>query len=310
MEAPTLESPLATALPAQAASPVDWRVKLAACVEMTKYRLSSLVVVTAGAGYLLADPEGAFAWGVFLVALVGTTLAAFGANVLNQCLEVERDRQMERTAQRPIPSGRLTRAEGTLWGVSLLVVGTALLIAGVNLLAAFLAFLVAALYVGVYTPLKPRTSLNTLVGAVCGAIPPMIGWVARTGEISGGAWLLFAILFAWQIPHFLAIDWYYKDDYKAGGFCMASSVDGTGRFSAQQAVVYCLALLPISLLGPLAGLGGTIYAAGAVLLGTAFLALAVKWMIQRTRRDARQLFFASLAYLPLLLGLMVLDPLP
>ncbi|MGE0707759.1 MAG: heme o synthase [Planctomycetota bacterium] len=288
------------------------RAKAAALVEMTKYRLSSLVVVTAGAGYVLggsaaAEPVAFDGLRCALV-LVGTTLAAFGANALNQCLEVERDRQMQRTRGRPLPSGRLSLLEGVSWGLLLLVLGVGGLTLLVSPLAAALAFLVAALYVGVYTPLKPRTSLNTLAGAVCGAVPPMIGWVARTGELEPGAWVLFAVLFVWQIPHFLAIDWYHQDDYEQGGFCMASSVDRSGGFSAHHAVLYSAALLPISVLAPLTGMGGWLYAAGALVLGTVFLGLSLAWMLRRTRLAARRLFLASLAYLPLLLALLVLDP--
>jgi protoheme IX farnesyltransferase len=304
LDTPALASPPSTSAPS-----ISWREKALACVEMTKYRLSSLVVVTAGAGYLLASTQGAaFDLAQLSLALGGTTLAAFGANVLNQCIEVERDGKMERTRGRPIPSGRLTRAEGVAWGVSLLIVGVGSLMAWVNPLTALLAFLVAALYVGVYTPLKPRTSLNTLVGAVCGALPPMIGWVARTGEVAPGAWLLFALLFVWQIPHFLAIDWFHRDDYAEGGFCMASSVDRSGFFSAHHAVLYSAVLVPISLLAPLTGMGGWLYAAGALILGMVWLAFSVVWLLDRTRRSARRVFYASLAYLPLLLALLVLDP--
>lgn len=305
-----MDAPTTASARLLASAPVaGWREKAAACIEMTKYRLSSLVVVTAGAGYALAGAGAApFDPFLFVVALVGTTLAAFGANVLNQCLEVDRDREMGRTQGRPLPSGRLSLAEGLTWGLGLLVAGVGALALSVNLLAAFLAFLVAAIYVGVYTPLKPRTSLNTIAGAVCGAVPPMIGWVARTGEVAPGAWVLFAVLFVWQIPHFLAIDWYHQDDYARGGFRMASSVDRSGFFSAHHAVLYAAALIPITLLAPITGIGGWVYAVGALALGTAFLTLSVVWLIQRTRRNARRLFFASLAYLPLLLGLMVFDP--
>jgi protoheme IX farnesyltransferase len=240
--------------------------------------------------------------------MLGTTLAAFGANALNQCIESSRDRHMDRTCDRPLPSGRVSLRLAIAWALALLGAGVALLAATSNLLAAGLALLVGVLYVAAYTPLKPRTSLNTLIGAVCGAIPPMIGWAAASGSLAPAAWVLFGILFAWQIPHFLAIDWYHKDDYARGGFCMASSVDPTGQFNGHLAVLYCLALLPISIVAPLSGIGGPLYLVGALALGTAFLGLSLLLYVQRTREAARRLFFGSLAYLPLLLALLVLDP--
>ncbi|MBL4846251.1 MAG: protoheme IX farnesyltransferase [Planctomycetes bacterium] len=289
-------------------TPVSWTERVGGLVEMTKYRLSSLVVVTAGAGYLLAEPEAAIDPLRLGVAMIGTTLAAFGANVFNQVLEADLDRQMARTCGRAIPSGRVTSTEGFLWGVLLLVVGAGLLALLVNPLTASLALLVAVLYAAVYTPLKQRTSLNTLVGAVCGALPPVIGWVAVRGEFALGAWVLFAILFAWQIPHFLAIDWFHRDDYERGGYQMASRVDASGRFSARLGVIYALALIPITFCVIPAGIGGWLTVLGGSVLGLAFLALTVAWYLQPSRQAARRVFFASLAYLPLLLGLLVLDP--
>jgi heme o synthase len=283
-------------------------VRLGGLVEMTKYRLSSLVVVTAGAGYLLAAPEAAIDPVRFSVAMIGTTLAAFGANVFNQVLEADLDRQMERTCGRAIPSGRVTATEGFVWATLLLVVGASLLALLVNPLAASLALLVAVLYVAVYTPLKQRTSLNTLVGAVCGALPPVIGWVAVAGEFAMGAGVLFAILFAWQIPHFLAIDWFHRDDYERGGYQMASQVDASGRFSARLGLIYALALIPITVCAIPAGIGGWLTAVGGGVLGLGFFALTVAWYAHPTRQAARRVFFASLAYLPLLLALLVLDP--
>lgn len=305
MSVATLPAPAAAV---SAGEPVAWRARLGGLVEMTKYRLSSLVVVTAGAGYLLADPTAAVEPVRFTAAMLGTTLAAFGANVFNQCLEAGLDRKMTRTCGRAIPSGRVTEFEGFLWASLLLVVGSGLLAALVNPLAAFLAFFVAILYVGIYTPLKQRTSLNTLVGAVCGAIPPVIGWVAQSGQLAMGAWVLFGLLFAWQIPHFLAIDWFYRDDYEAGGYRMASSVDATGRFSARLGLLYALSLIPISFCVLPAGIGGWLSLVGGLCLGMAFFALTVAWYASPTRLAARRVFFASLAYLPLLLGLLVLDP--
>jgi protoheme IX farnesyltransferase len=276
---------------------------------MTKARLSSLVLLTTAFGYALALPAGEpvltalFGW-----TLLGTLLAAFGANALNQCLEHSADLRMERTRERALPSGRVGLGAAFLWSAALLATGTALLVALVHPLAGVLALMIGLLYVGAYTPLKQRTSLSTLIGAVCGALPPVIGWVAAAGTIAPGAGVLFAILFVWQIPHFLAIDWFYRDDYAAGGFTMVSKVDPSGGFSGYLMVIYSVALIPISLLATAFGLGGLIYSLGAIILGLGFVALSVVLWAMRTRQAARRLFLGSLVYLPLLLGLMLFDP--
>lgn len=284
------------------------RATLGALVEMTKYRLSSLVGFTTAAGFLLARPDIVLEWGLLGWTLLGTLLAAFGANALNQCVERSLDRRMERTRARPLPSGRVSLSLAVTWGTGLVSIGGALLAAWVNGLASALALLVALLYVSLYTPLKQRSSLNTLVGAVCGAIPPMIGWVAVTNRLEPGAWLLFAVLFLWQVPHFMAIDWFHRDDYERGGFRMASSVDPSGAFSGHQAVVYSLALVPVAALAPLAGIGGWLSVAGAVALGMGLVGLSLYLWATRSREAARALFLGSLAYVPLLLGLFVFDP--
>jgi protoheme IX farnesyltransferase len=279
-----------------------------ALIEMTKWRLSSLVLVTTAAGYWLAIAPGAPALTTTLLwTLIGSALAAFGANAFNQCLEYPRDRQMARTCGRPIPSGRVSLPLALAWSVGLHAAGVGLLAGLVGPLPALLALLVGALYVAAYTPLKPTTSLATLIGAVCGAIPPMIGWAAVDGRLAPGAWLLFGILFVWQIPHFLAIDWYHREDYARGGFRMVSTVDPSGRFGSYLIVVYCLALLPITLLAAPLGLGGFVYLAGAIVLGLGFTGLGVALWAQRTRQAARRLFLGSLVYLPVLLALLLLD---
>jgi protoheme IX farnesyltransferase len=284
-----------------------WSVSVALW-EMTKARLSSLVLLTTAVGFALAEPavivSPVLGW-----TLLGTLLAAFGANALNQCLEYPRDLQMARTCRRAIPSGRVGIGLGFAWSGLLLGSGTILLTVVVNPVAGALALLVGLLYVGAYTPLKQRTSLATLIGAVCGAIPPIIGWVAASGSLSVGApWVLFAILFLWQIPHFLAIDWFYREDYSRGGFTMVSKVDPTGRLSSNLIVVYSLALIPVSLLATPLGLGGLLYFIGAIVLGMAYFGLSVAVWVAPTRASARRLFLGSLLYLPLLLGLLLLDP--
>jgi len=282
------------------------RQGLSIYLELAKARLATLVILTTVAGFLVASagtPDaGALAWTV-----IGTALTAFGANILNQWLEIEPDRRMRRTSGRPLPSGRITPTRAAVWGVVSAVAGLAVLVAGVNLITAALSGLVILLYVGVYTPLKRRSSVNTLIGAVCGAIPPMMGWTAVTGRIELGAWVLFAILFLWQIPHFLALAWLYREDYARGGFCMLPAADPTGRITGRAALIYALALLPLTAVVWLAGLSGRVFLAGSQVLGLALAGLALGLLLHRTSGAARRLFVASIVYLPLLLTLMVLD---
>jgi protoheme IX farnesyltransferase len=278
-----------------------------AYAELSKLRLSLLVVVTTAVGFLLAR-SGPLDLGLFLATTIGTALCSFGACALNQWAECPWDQRMDRTRTRPIPSGRVGRGEALAVSLGCIGAGGGALLAFVNALAAGLALGVAVLYVVLYTPLKQRSSLCTQIGAVCGAIPPMIGWVGARGALEPGAWVLFAILFVWQIPHFLAIDWFHREDYARGGFRMISSVDPTGALTGRLTVLYSLALVPLSLMAAIVGLGGYLYVAGAVALGLAFLALGVRLHWTRTNEAARRVFVGSLLYLPLLLGLLVLDP--
>lgn len=280
-----------------------------AYLEFVKARLCALVLVTTLAGYLLAS-QGPVGGAKLLWTMIGTALAAFGANALNQWAEVRRDERMERTRRRPLPAGRLDPRQALLVAVGLSVGGPIVLGWGVNLLSAGLALLTSVLYVGVYTPLKTRTPLNTLVGAVVGAIPPMIGWVGAAGRLDTGAWILGAILFLWQIPHFLALAWMYREDYERGGFRMLPTVDPAGQLTGYVMVLYTLLLLPIGLLATLEGIAGWWYAGGSVLLGAWFTALVLHLYATRSRAAARRVFLASAMYLPLLLGLMVIDRAP
>lgn len=281
---------------------------LGAVADLAKVRLSSLVLLTTGVGFVLGNGPANARLGQLTWTLLGTALCAFGANAYNQWVEHPWDGQMARTRGRPIPSGRLSPRAAFAWATLFVAAGGLLLGALVNLLAAVLALSVAMLYVGTYTPLKRKSSLCTLVGAVCGAIPPVIGWVGAAGDMAPGAWVLFGVLFAWQIPHFLAIDWRYRDDYAAGGFAMLSKTDPTGALNARQAVYYALLLIPISLMAVPLGLGGWLYAACALVLGLAYVQPA--WAFLRARSDAaaRRLFLVSLAYLPALLIVLTLDP--
>jgi protoheme IX farnesyltransferase len=290
-------------LPCAAQSVQRWYV---ACLELAKARLSGLVVLTTAAGYLLAQPQPfdllRFTW-----TLLGTMLAAWSANGLNQCIELPRDARMQRTAARPLVDGRLDRMAATLIAIVWGIIGLIVLFRLVSPLAAWLAAATHLLYVGVYTPLKPRTTLNTLIGAVVGAIPPMIGWVAASGSLSGGAWLLALVLFIWQVPHFLSLAWLYREDYERGGFRMLPAVDGSGRLTAVVVTLYSLALLPIGWAALLSGLVGWLAAAISALLALWLLVRSVDLWRLRSRHAARRLFLASIIYLPLLLGVMVLD---
>ncbi len=275
-------------------------------LQLVKARLSALVVVTTAAGYLLAHPDPLdlprLGW-----TLLGVALTAAGANGLNQRMEWRWDLQMNRTRHRPIPSGRLSASAAALWAGLSVGWGLLLLVTFVNPLTAGLALLVEILYLAVYTPLKRRSPLCTLVGAVCGAIPPVMGWTAATGSIGAGAWLLAGILFLWQIPHFLALAWLYRDDYARGGFVMLPSRDPAGNATALAATVYALALIPLGLAGVLAGVNGWIAAVGLVALGSWLTIRSASLLQTRSEGAAKQLFLATLAYLPVALALLVLD---
>jgi protoheme IX farnesyltransferase len=275
-------------------------------LELTKARLVSLVVVTTAVGFLMATPGGwsgaDLAW-----TLAGTALAAAGSMALNQRIEVEQDARMERTRLRPLPSGAIGLAWASLFGVSVATAGVVLLAWRTNWLTAALGLVVIGIYTLVYTPMKRRTTACTLAGAVCGAIPPMMGWSAATGSIGFGAWILAGILFLWQIPHFLALAWLYRDDYERGGFRMLPIVDPAGNATVLMVVLYSFALVPVGLAATLSGMAGWTYALGSLLLGGALLALGASLARSRSLPAARRVFFGTLIYLPLLLGLMVAD---
>jgi protoheme IX farnesyltransferase len=239
--------------------------------------------------------------------VLGTALTAFGANILNQWAEADRDRRMERTRNRPLPAGRVSRRTALAWGLASAAVGLAVLDLGANRLTAALALFVILLYVLVYTPLKVRTPLNTVVGAVCGAVPPMMGWAAATGRLDLGAWILGGILFVWQVPHFLALAWLYREDYARGGFRMMPAADPEGVITGRAAFLYALALLPITGALALAGVTGVTYLVLSQVVGLGFVVLGWAFARQRVRVTARRLFLASIIYLPVLLGLMVGD---
>jgi len=272
-------------------------------VELTKPRITFMVVVTTAAGYLLGAAHGAHLIEL-LHTMLGTALVAAGASALNQLLERDTDARMERTRNRPLPAGRLEPATVLVIGAGLGLLGTVYLAAVVNGLTAGLAALTLGLYVLAYTPLKRVSSLCTIVGAIPGALPPVMGWAAARDDLSAGAWVLFAILFLWQMPHFLAIAWMYRDEYRLAGQPMLPVVDVDGAGTGRQIVLYALALLPVSLLPSVVGLSGPAYFAGALVLGIAYLAAGVYAARERTIDAARLLLRVSVVYLPVLLGLM------
>jgi protoheme IX farnesyltransferase len=275
--------------------------------ELTKPRMNFLVVLTTLVGFYMAAGERGVEWALLLNTILGTALTAAGAAALNQYLERDVDRLMPRTRNRPLPAGRVAPLEALAYGAALSVAGVAYLTLAVNAVTALLGFVTLASYLFVYTPLKRVTSLNTVVGAVPGAIPPMMGVTAVYGSVTPEAVALFAVLFFWQMPHFLAIAILYRRDYAAGGFKMLPVVDDDLATTSRMIVLYGAALIPVTLAPLFLGMAGPVYFTAAALLGLAFLSFGVSCAASKTRADARKLFFASIIYLPLLLAVMMLD---
>jgi heme o synthase len=281
---------------------------LAIYADLFKARLTLLVLLTTAVGFYLGF-RGPVDYLLMLHTLVGTALVASGASALNQLFEREYDARMRRTQDRPLPSGRLQPQTVLVVGSAAAVMGLVYLAQAVNLTTSLIGAFTLVSYLFVYTPLKRVTWLNTAAGAIPGALPPLIGWTAARGDLGGAGWALFAIQVFWQIPHFMAIAWIYRDEYARAGFKMLPVVDPEGRRTGHQAVGCTLALLPLSLCPYFFGLTGLLYFTGALLLSLAFLWCAVQFARQRSVLRARQLFFVSILYLPLLLAAMVLDKL-
>ncbi|MDQ2856668.1 MAG: heme o synthase [Acidobacteriota bacterium] len=282
------------------------RERISAYLELTKPRITFLIVLTSAAGFCLGS-RGNLNYLVFSNAMIGIALLSSGIATLNQYIERDLDGLMRRTADRPLPSHRLLPWEALLFGSALTIIAEIYLAVLVNPLTATLGLTVIAGYLFAYTPLKTRTTLSTMVGAFPGAVPPLIGWTAARGEINLEAWVLFAILFLWQFPHFLAIAWMYREDYARAGILMLPVVEPEGRVTGQQIVVYTIMLLPVSLLPTFMGLAGKVYLYGAAVLGLLFLFSSIRAAISKSRQSARQLLLASVIYLPLLFILMVLN---
>jgi protoheme IX farnesyltransferase len=271
-----------------------------------KARLTALVMLTTLVGFH-AGQRGAMDWLLFVHAMLGTGLLACGAAALNQFLEREHDARMPRTEDRPLPAGRLEPSTVLLLGAGVAAAGMIELALAVNLITSLFGALTLGSYLFIYTPLKRVTSLNTAIGAVPGALPPLMGWTAARGEVNLEGWALFAILFFWQLPHFLAIAWLYRDQYARAGYIMLPVVDPAGQRTGRQAVSHTLGLLPVSLSPFVLKLAGVLYLAGAVVLGALFLTCAWQFSRRLTDGSARRLFLMSIAYLPLLLGLLAFD---
>jgi protoheme IX farnesyltransferase len=273
--------------------------------ELVKARLTLLVLLTTAVGFYLGS-ESPIAYVALFHVVFGTAAAAAGAAALNQWWERTDDALMRRTRTRPIPAGRMPPLQAFLFGVVLSVFGIGYLAIVCNLLSAALAAVTIAIYIFAYTPLKRATTANTAVGAIPGGIPPMIGWAAARGSLDAEAWSLFAIVFLWQLPHFFAIAWMYREDYSRAGFRMVSSDDRTGERSASQSVFFCILLLVIAGLPTFLGMANFVYLGIELLLGSLFIAVAMRFLRIRTSGAARSLFIASIVYLPLLLSALVL----
>jgi len=274
--------------------------------QLTKPGVTFMVILSTFGGFYLAG-QSSLDYFVLLKTIVGTWCVAAGTNALNQLIERRIDGQMKRTKNRPLPAGRMTARQVALFAGSISILGILLLVLTVNPLTGLLAAGTLFSYILIYTPLKRKTPISTLVGAVPGALPALGGWTAATGTITPEAWILFAILFFWQLPHFLAIAWIYRDDYKRGGFSVLPVVDESGVRTGYHVIGNCLALLSVSLLPTLAGLTGMFYLIGATIIGVIFLIYGVQLSRLKSNLCAKKLLHASIIYLPVLMALMLID---
>jgi len=277
--------------------------------ELTKPEINFLIAITAAAGFWIGSPAAPphFPWMPFIHTLLGTVFVASGAAALNQLIELRYDAQMRRTARRPLASGRIAPSHALWFGVLLSVFGVVYLAISTNVLASLLAALTLLSYLFLYTRLKRITPLCTLVGAVPGAAPPLIGWTAACGHLDAAAWVLFAIVFLWQFPHFMSIAWMYREDYARAGYLVLPASELKDRFVAWQCLLPALGLFVVAIVPVLRGQSGLVYFAGALVLGGVFLYYSTRFALQRSIASARQLLFASILYLPVLLALLALD---
>jgi heme o synthase len=276
---------------------------------LTKPEVNFLIAITAAAGFWMGAPASFahFPWASLVHTLMGTVLVASGAAALNQLIELRFDAQMRRTARRPLVSGRIEPSHALWFGVSFSLVGATYLAVTTNALASLLSILTLLAYLLLYTPLKRKTPLCTFFGALPGATPPLIGWAAASGRLDGDAWLLFAIVFLWQFPHVMAIAWMHREDYSRAGYFVLPATAVRERFVAWQSSLPTLVLLGVALLPATRGEAGSVYLAGALALGSALLCYSARFALRRSAVSARQLLFASILYLPVLLALLALD---
>jgi heme o synthase len=285
---------------------INVREKLAAYLELTKPRIAFMLVLTSAAGFYLGT-KGNFDFVVFFNSIIGITLLAFGVATLNQYIERKTDLLMDRTAKRPLPTGKIAPNEALIFGILQCVVAELYLLFLVNGLTAALGLVVIVGYVLMYTPLKTRTSASTAIGAIPGAMPPLMGWTAAANEITLGAWILFAMLFLWQFPHFLAIAWMYREQYAKAGIKMLPVVEPEGKITAQQIVIFTILLLPVSIAPYFFGVSGMIYLVGASILGIWFLWASIQAARAKSNEMARKLLLVSVLYLPIIFALMVFN---
>jgi protoheme IX farnesyltransferase len=304
----TAAAPVASAAVASARSS-SFATKLSAYVALTKPDVSFLVLMTTAAGFYMGA-RGPIAWLHMVHVVFGTMMIAAGTAALNHYVERESDRYMRRTATRPLPTGQLTPREALIFGVALSVAGAVDLFVAAGWLACGLGVVTCLSYLFAYTPLKKRTVWATFVGAFPGAIPPMIGWAAASGRLDAGAWLMFAILFFWQFPHFHAIAWMYREDYARAGIQMLPVVDKDGTRTFRQIVGYAALLVAVSLLPAVMGLAGVLYFFGALVTCTALVQVALWAASSKTNLRAKWLMHATVIHIPILLGLMMWDKLP
>jgi len=279
-------------------------------IELTKPRITWLILMSTGIGYFFGQHIAGVAgwhWLALLHTILGTGLIASGTAALNQWYERDADAKMRRTQGRPLPSGRITSRNALIFGVTISLAGFIELSLGVNVLTGLLGLFTLASYLFVYTPLKQRSPHSTTIGAIPGAMPPLIGYAASSGTLNAEAWILFAILFLWQFPHFYAIAWMYREDYERAGIRMLPVVEPDGESTARQILLYSLVLIPISLVPKMLAMTGNLYLIGALALGLYYLYSGTRVTFHRTRRRARGVLLASIVYLPVLYALMLID---
>ena len=275
-------------------------------IDLMKPNILIMVLITSILGYYLGS-DGKILWGNLIWLLIGTTFSAGGASVLNQYLERDQDKIMKRTSQRPIPSGIISPQNALIFGIILVIIGTIILVLEINLLTGFLSLLTAFMYVLIYTPMKRITWLNTSMGSIPGALPPIGGWAAATNSIDSGAWILFGILYLWQHPHFFAIAWMCKDDYEKAGFMMLPVIEPDGKRTTRQILWHLSLLFPISLLPVVIGMNGNIYLYGALIITLYYFLSALPMLYDKSYKNASRILKASVLYLPVLMIIIIID---